>query len=216
MTIRILLVDDQTLFREGLSTLLSAQPGIEVIGEAANGEEALRLAASLRPQVALMDLRMPVLDGVEATRRLRAAQPECQVIVLTTFHDDEDVFEGLRAGAVGYLLKDTSTEHLVEAIRAAARGESVLEPSVAAKVVAEFTRLSTHPAQLTQPLAEPLTERELEILRLLATDLSTREMAEQLVVSVNTIKTQIKNIYAKLNVHSREEALDKARALKLI
>ena len=220
MTIRILLVDDQTLFREGLSTLLSAQPGIEVIGEAANGEEALRLAASLRPQVALMDLRMPVLDGVEATRRLRAAQPECQVIVLTTFHDDEDVFEVLRAGAVGYLLKDTSTEHLVEAIRAAARGESVLEPSVAAKVVAEFTRLSTHPAHLAQPLAEPLaeplTERELEILRLLATDLSTREMAEQLVVSINTIKTQIKNIYAKLNAHSREEALDKARALKLI
>ena len=216
MTIRILLVDDQTLFREGLSTLLSAQPGIEVIGEAANGEEALRLAASLRPQVALMDLRMPVLDGVEATRRLRAAQPECQVIVLTTFHDDEDVFEGLRAGAVGYLLKDTSTEHLVEAIRAAARGESVLEPSVAAKVVAEFARLTTQPGTSAQPLAEPLTERELEILRLLTTDLSTREMAEQLVVSVNTIKTQIKNIYAKLNVHSREEALDKARALKLI
>jgi len=216
MTIRVLLVDDQTLFREGLSTLLSAQPDIDVVGEAANGEEALRLAASLRPQVVLMDLRMPVLDGMEATRRLRAAQPECQVIVLTTFDDDADVFEGLRAGAVGYLLKDASTEHLVDAIRAAARGQSFLEPAVAAKVVAEFTRLSTHPAQSVQLLAEPLTERELEVLRLLITDLSTRELAEQLVVSVNTIKTQIKNIYAKLNVHSREEALEKARALNLL
>ena len=216
MAIRVLLVDDQTLFREGLNTLLSAQPDIDVVGEAANGEEALRLAASLRPQVVLMDLRMPLLDGIQATRRLRTAQPDCRVIVLTTFDDDADVFEGLRAGAVGYLLKDTSAEHLVEAIRAAARSQAFLGPTVAAKVVAEFARLTTQPGTSVQPLAEPLTERELEILRLLTTDLSTREMAEQLVVSVNTIKTQIKNIYAKLNVHSREEALDKARALKLI
>jgi DNA-binding NarL/FixJ family response regulator len=216
MSIRVLLVDDQTLFREGLSTLLSAQPGIDVAGEASNGEEALRLAAHLHPQVVLMDLRMPVLDGVEATRRLRAAQPDCQVIVLTTFDDDEAIFEGLRAGAVGFLLKDTSGEHLVEAIHAAARGESVLGPSVAAKVVAEFSRLSARPIPPAQPLADPLTERELEILRLLTTDLSTREMAEQLVVSVNTIKTQIRNIYSKLNVHSRDDALEKARAFKLI
>jgi DNA-binding NarL/FixJ family response regulator len=216
MAIRVLLVDDQTLFREGLSTLLLAQPDIDVVGEATNGEEALRLAASLRPQVVLMDLRMPVLDGIEATRRLRTAQPDCRVIVLTTFDDDADVFEGLRAGAVGYLLKDVSIEQVLEAIRAAARSQAFLEPAIAAKVVAEFARLTTQPGTSMQPLAEPLTERELEILRLLTTDLSTREMAEQLVVSVNTIKTQIKNIYAKLNVHSREEALDKAHALKLI
>jgi DNA-binding NarL/FixJ family response regulator len=126
------------------------------------------------------------------------------------------VFEGLRAGAVSYLLKDASTDHLLEAIHAAARGQSFLEPEVAAKVVAEFTRLSLQPALRIQPLAEPLTERELEILRLLKTDLSTREMAEHLVVSVNTIKTQLKSIYDKLDVHSREEALDKARTLKMI
>ncbi len=214
--IRVLLVDDQTLFREGLHMLLSAQPDLEVIGEAANGEEALRLAATLRPQVVLMDLRMPVLDGVEATRRLHATQPDCHIIALTTFDEDTYVFDGLRAGAVGYLLKDTSSDHLLEAIRAAARGESVLEPSVAAKVVAEFARISAQPDRAVQPLADPLTDRELEILRLLVADLSTREMAAQLIVSVNTIKTQLKSIYAKLDVHSRDEALDKARELNLL
>ena len=216
MSIRLLLVDDQTLFREGLGTLLTAQPDIDVVGEAANGEEALRLATSLRPNVVLMDLRMPILDGVEATRRLHAIQPDCHVIVLTTFDEDESVFEGLRAGAVSYLLKDASTDHLLEAIRAAARGQSYLEPEVAAKVVAEFTRLSMYPVPRSQPFAEPLTERELEILRLLRTELSTREMAEYLVVSINTIKTQLKSIYDKLDVHSREEALGKARTLNLI
>jgi len=140
--IRVLLVDDQALFREGLRTLLGMQPGLVVVGEAANGEEALRLAAKLGPQVVLMDLRMPVLDGVTATRRLHEAQPDCRVIVLTTFDDDEYVFEGLRAGAVGYLLKDVPSEKLAEAIRAAAGGESFLQPSVAAKVVAEFARLA--------------------------------------------------------------------------
>ena len=216
MSIRLLLVDDQTLFRDGLGTLLAAQPDIAVVGEAADGEEALRLAASLQPDVVLMDLQMPILDGVEATRRLHAMQPDCHVIVLTTFDEDEYVFEGLRAGAVGYLLKDASTDHLLEAIHAAARGESFLEPMVAAKVVAEFTRLSSQPILHAQPLAEPLTERELEILKWLKTDLSTREMAEHLVVSINTVKTQLKSIYDKLDVHSREEALAKARALKLI
>lgn len=216
MTIRLLLVDDQTLFREGLATLLAAQPDIDVVGEAANGEEALQLAAAVKPDVVLMDLRMPILDGVEATRRLHALQPRCHIIVLTTFDEDESVFDGLRAGAMGYLLKDASIEHLLEAIHAAARGESFLEPVVAAKVVAEFTRLSALPITPAQPLAEPLTEREREILRLLRTDLSTREMAEQLVVSVNTIKTQMKSIYDKLDVHSREEAVEKAHALKMI
>jgi DNA-binding NarL/FixJ family response regulator len=216
MTIRLLLVDDQTLFREGLATLLAAQPDIEVVGEAANGEEALRLAAAAQPDVVLMDLRMPILDGVEATRRLRALQPNAHVIVLTTFDEDEAVFDGLRAGAVGYLLKDASIAHLLEAIQAAARGESFLEPVVAAKLVAEFARLSALPIMPAQPLAEPLTEREREILRLLKTDLSTREMAKHLVVSVNTIKTQLKNIYDKLDVHSREEALEKARTLRLL
>ena len=139
--IRLLLVDDQALFREGLRTLLSLHEDLQVVGEAGNGLEALAAADALRPDVVLMDLRMPVLDGVAATRRLLAAHAACRVIVVTTFDDDELVFDGLRAGAVGYLLKDVSSEKLVEAIRAAARGESFLQPSIAAKVLAEFNRL---------------------------------------------------------------------------
>jgi DNA-binding NarL/FixJ family response regulator len=140
--IRILLADDQSLFREGLHILLSVQTEFDVVGEAADGEEALRLAATLHPDVVLMDVRMPILDGVAATRKLRSILPACRVIVLTTFDDDEYVFEALRAGAIGYLLKDAPSEKLFEAIRAGSRGESFLQPAVAAKVVAEFARLA--------------------------------------------------------------------------
>ena len=215
--IRVLLVDDQALFREGLRTLLAAQPGVEVVGEAANGEEALRLAATRRPDVVLMDLQMPVLDGVAATRRLRESSPGCQVIVLTTFDDDEYVFEGLRAGAVGYLLKDTSAQRLLEAIRAAARGESFLQPSVAAKVVAEFTRLSASGARTgAGALVEPLSERETEILRLLAQGASNREIAEALVIAEGTTKNHITSILGKLGVRDRTQAALKARELGLV
>src|SRR5690606_30096031 len=138
MSIRVLLVDDQALFREGLSTLLSLHPDLDVVGEAANGLEALDLIAELQPDVVLMDLRMPLLDGVTATRRLKERHDPARVIVLTTFDNDESVFDGLRAGAVGYLLKDVSSDKLLEAIRAAARGESFLQPSITAKVLAEF------------------------------------------------------------------------------
>src|SRR5438034_2834151 len=164
--IKILLVDDQPLFREGLRTLLSVHSDFEVVGEAGNGEEALRLVRSLQPSVVLMDLQMPVLDGVAATRRLHEEQPACRVIVLTTFDDDEMVFDGLRAGAVGYLLKDAPSEKLAEAIHVAARGETFLQPSVAAKVVAEFARLTKRTTEASESIIEPLSERELEILRL--------------------------------------------------
>src|SRR5215467_7839716 len=140
--IKILLVDDQPLFREGLRTLLSIHSDFEVVGEAGNGQEAIKLVRSIGACVVLMDLQMPILNGVEATRQLRDEQPDCRVIVLTTFDDDEMVFDGLRAGAVGYLLKDAPSEKLAEAIRVAARGETFLQPSVAAKVVAEFARLT--------------------------------------------------------------------------
>jgi DNA-binding NarL/FixJ family response regulator len=171
--VSVLLVDDQALFREGLRTLLSVVPGIEVLGEAANGEAAVQQVRRLRPQVVLMDLRMPVLNGVEATRRLRAEAPETRVIVLSTFDDDEDVFDALRAGAVGYLLKDATRDKLVEAIRSAARGESFLQPSVAAKVVAEFSRLAPgRPAVAAAALVEPLSDRELEVLRCLTQGMS--------------------------------------------
>jgi len=214
--IKILLVDDQPLFREGLRTLLSVQADLEVVGEAGNGEEAIRLARSLLPSVVLMDLQMPVLDGVAATRRLRVEQPECRVIVLTTFDDDEMVFDGLRAGAVGYLLKDAPSEKLAEAIRVAARGETFLQPSVAAKVVAEFARLSRITARTQDSLIESLSERELEILRLIAQGASNREIAGALFLAEGTIKNHVTNILGKLEVRDRTQAALKAKDNGLI
>lgn len=215
-TIKILLVDDQPLFREGLRTLLSVQADFAVVGEAGDGAEALRLARLLRPAVVLMDLQMPTLDGVAATRRLRTEQPDCRVIVLTTFDDDEKVFDGLRAGAVGYLLKDAPSEKLAEAIRLAARGESFLQPSVAAKVVAEFARLANKPGAQVQPLVEPLSTREREILSLIATGASNREIAGTLFLAEGTVKNHVTNILGKLGVRDRTQAALKAKETGLI
>ncbi|MBK7217650.1 MAG: response regulator transcription factor [Candidatus Promineofilum sp.] len=217
--IRLLLVDDQALFREGLHTLLSLHEDLEVVGEAGNGLEALAAADALRPDVVLMDLRMPVLDGVAATRRLLAAHPTTRVIVVTTFDDDELVFDGLRAGAVGYLLKDVSSDKLVEAIRAAARGESFLQPSIAAKVLAEFNRLersAAPPPPPPAPLAEPLSEREREILRLLAAGDSNKEIAAALYITEGTVKNHVTNILGKLDARDRTQAALRARELGLI
>jgi DNA-binding NarL/FixJ family response regulator len=214
--IRVLLVDDQDLFREGLHTLLSVQPEIDVVGEASNGEEALALAVRFQPDVVLMDVQMPVLDGVAATRQLRRKLPDCHVIMLTTFDDDEYVFEGLRAGAVGYLLKDTSSENLLNAIRAAARGESFLQPSVAAKVVSEFARLSDPASASPTADEEPLTARERDILRLMVEGLSNREIADELVITEGTVKNHVTSILSKLGVQSRTQAALKARQLRRI
>jgi len=214
--ITILLVDDQALFREGLRTLLSIQRDFEIVGEAANGEEALLVASAKRPAVVLMDLQMPVLDGVAATRRLRSLHPECKVIALTTFDDDDYVFEALRAGAVGYLLKDAPSEKLVEAIRAAARGESFLQPSVAAKVIAEFARITDKRPHPHQPLIEPLTERELEILSLIANGYSNKEIAVTLLIAEGTVKNHVTSILGKLAVRDRTQAALKGVELGLI
>jgi DNA-binding NarL/FixJ family response regulator len=209
--IKVLLVDDQPLFREGLRTLLSVQPDFEVVGEAGDGEEAIKLARSLMPSVVLMDLQMPSVDGVEATRRLHEEQPGCRVVVLTTFDDDEMVFDGLRAGAVGYLLKDASSEKLAEAIRVAARGETFLQPSVAAKVVAEFTRLSRKPVPPLSSMSEALSEREVEILRLIARGASNREIAHSLFLAEGTVKNHVTNILGKLDARDRTQAALKAK-----
>lgn len=215
-SIKILLVDDQPLFREGLCTLLSVHPDFEVVGEAGNGAEAIRLARSLLPLVVLMDLQMPVLDGVAATRQLHEEQPNCRVIVLTTFDDDELVFDGLRAGAVGYLLKDAPSEKLAEAIRVAARGETFLQPSVAAKVVAEFARLSRKTVTTANTVIEPLSEREIEILRLIAQGASNREIAGTIFLAEGTVKNHVTSILGKLEARDRTQAALKAKDCGLI
>jgi DNA-binding NarL/FixJ family response regulator len=214
--VRVLLVDDQALFREALATLLAVRPEIEVVGEAGDGAAALERAASLRPDVVLMDLHMPVLDGIAATRRLRVEQPDVRVLALTTFDDDEDVFAALRAGAVGYLLKDVASERLVEALLAAARGESVLQPSVAARVVARFAQLPDDGPPRPQPLVVPLSDRELEVLRHLAEGGSNREIAGALFLAEGTVKNHVTNVLAKLGARDRTQAALRARGLGLI
>jgi DNA-binding NarL/FixJ family response regulator len=215
--VRVLLVDDQALFREALATLLEVRTEIEVVGEAANGAEALDRVAALRPDVVLMDLHMPVLDGIGATLRLRVEHPAVRVLALTTFDDDADVFAALRAGAVGYLLKDVSSDRLVEALLAAARGESVLQPSVAAKVVARFAQLpEDEPAGRPQPLVVPLSDRELDVLRLLADGSSNREIATALYLAEGTVKNHVTNVLGKLGARDRTQAALRARALRLI
>jgi DNA-binding NarL/FixJ family response regulator len=214
--VRVLLADDQALFREALATLLSVRPEIEVVGEAGDGDAAVRQAAALRPDVVLMDLHMPVLDGIAATRRLRVEQPGTRVLALTTFDDDEDVFAALRAGAVGYLLKDVTADRLVEALLAAARGESVLQPSVAARVVARFAELPDDAPPRPQPLVVPLSDRELAVLRLLADGGSNREIAAALFLAEGTVKNHVTNVLAKLGARDRTQAALRGRALGLV
>lgn len=210
--VRILIVDDQALFREALAALLEVQPEIEVVGEAGNGEQAVRLAAELRPDVVLMDLRMPVLDGIAATNRLRVEQPEVRVLALTTFDDDADVFAALRAGAVGYLLKDVSSARLVEALVAARNGESALQPSVAAKLVA---RVARWPHEEPPPPTVPLSERELDVVRLLSAGHSNREIAGKLFLAEGTVKNLVTSVLSKLQVRDRTQAALRARELRL-
>jgi DNA-binding NarL/FixJ family response regulator len=214
--VRVLVVDDQALFREALVTLLGARPEVEVVGEAGDGQQALERAAELQPDVVLMDLHMPVLDGIGATRRLRVEQPGVRVLALTTFDDDEDVFAALRAGALGYLLKDVSSDRLVEAVLSAARGESVLQPSVAAKVVARFAQLDDAPRSRPQPLVVPLSGRELDVLRLLAGGRSNREIAAALYLAEGTVKNHVTNVLGKLGARDRTQAALRARALDLL
>jgi DNA-binding NarL/FixJ family response regulator len=215
--IKILIVDDQSLFREALKTLLSTSSDFEIVGDCSNGEEALRMVLQYSPDIVLMDLRMPIMDGVEATRRILQMNKPTRVIVLTTFDDDENVFEALRAGAVGYLLKDVSSDKLAEAIRAANQGEYFLLPSITAKVVSEFSRISK-PAPKNQDafLPDPLSPREIEIIRLVATGASNKEIAEKLVISEGTVKNHLSSILSKLSVRDRMQAVLKAKELGII
>jgi len=217
MTIRVLLADDQALFREGLETLLSVHKDIQVVGQAVNGQDAVDQALKLRPDVILMDMQMPILNGIGATRRLKQSLPECRVIVLTTFDDKETIFDALRAGAVGYLLKDVGSAQLADSIRRTARGDSILDPSVAAKVVQEFSRVSSLVGGTrSEVLPDPLSEREIELLRLIASGLSNKEIGRTLFITEGTVKNHITHILGKLGVHDRTQAALKAREIGLI
>ncbi len=210
--IRVLIVDDQTLIRVGIQTLLNRKPDIEVIGTANDGEEALRQVAALDPDVVLMDIRMPRMDGVEATRRLVASQTRAGIIILTTFQDDASVFSALAAGARGYLLKDTNHKELAEAVRVVAAGRALIHPEITAQVLREFSRLATPaPAPVpTPPLRDErlalLTDRELSILRLLGSRRSNQEISERLALSIGTVKNHISTILSKLDMRDRTQA----------
>jgi DNA-binding NarL/FixJ family response regulator len=212
--ITLLLVDDQRLMRDGLHTLLELEDDLMVVAEASNGEEALAHYAEASPAVVLMDIRMPGMDGVETTRRLRARHADARIIILTTFDDDEYVFEGLRAGAVGYLLKAVSGEELAAAIRTVARGGALIDPAVTRKVVAEFARLAA-PGR-APALPEPLTEREIEIIQLLARGLNNRAVAQKLFLAEGTVKNYISTILQKLDARDRTHAVTRAHELGLI
>lgn len=214
--IRVLLVDDQRLMRDGLRTLLELEEDLVVAGEAESGETALRAFADLQPDVVLMDVRMPGMDGVEATRRMRARWPEARVIILTTFDDDEYVFEGLRAGAQGYLLKAISGAELANAIRMVMAGGALIDPAVTRKVVAEFARLAPPARAPDAGLAEPLAERELAILRLVAHGLSNREIAQRLFLAEGTVKNYVTVILQKIGVRDRTQAALRGRELGLL
>lgn len=213
--IRLLLVDDQRLLRDGLRTLLELEGDFAVVGEADNGQSALAAYETLSPDVVLMDIRMPEMNGVEAIRRLRARWPEAKVIVLTTFDDDEYIFEGLRAGALGYLLKDVSGDELAEAIRTVAGGGALIAPSVTRKVVAEFARLPTS-ARDAASLAGLLSEREVQVLRGLAEGLTNREIAQKLYLAEGTVKNYVSSILGKVGARDRTQAALRARELGLL
>ncbi len=213
---RVVIADDQALFREGLRTLLSTRPDMEVVGEAATGDEAVSLVEALRPSVVLMDLRMPKLDGIQATARLRERCPDIPVLVLTTFDDDANLFGALRAGAAGYLLKDVSSETLVAAIHAATRGESFLQSTVTGRVVAAFARLMESGGPKADALVMPLSPREREIVALLGSGASNKEIADRLNLAEGTVKNHVTNILTKLDVRDRTQAALRARQLGIV
>ncbi|MEU9017556.1 response regulator transcription factor [Actinomadura sp. NPDC048394] len=196
-TVRVILVDDHTVMRAGVAALLAGEPGIEIVGEAGDGREAVGLAERLRPDVALVDLRMPVLDGVSATTEILARRTGTRVLILTTYDTDEEIERAVEAGAVGYLLKDATREQLADAVRAAARGETVLAPRVAQRLV----------ARMRQPAPVALTAREAEVLNAVADGLSNAEIGRRLVIAEATVKTHLLRVFAKLDVGDRTRAV---------
>lgn len=199
--IRLLITDDHAVVREGLRTLISTEPGMEVIGEAVDGVEAVQLACDLKPDVILMDMEMPRMGGLEAIKKIKESYPDAQILVLTSFSDDEIVFPAIKAGALGYLLKNSSPDRLLSAIRDVHQGKPSMSSDIANKLMSELQRKSNLP-----PTEEPLTDRELDVLNWVAQGLTNQEIADQLVISEGTVRTHVSNILSKLHLANRTQA----------
>lgn len=213
-TIRVLICDDHAVFRRGLVMVLESELGIEVVAEASDGEDVIALAKETAPDVILMDVRMPKSSGIEATRAIVAAAPTVRVLMLTVSDEEEDLYEAIKAGANGYLLKEISIEEVADAIRAVAAGQSLISPPMASKLLSEFNNLAK--AAAAKVTAPKLSDRELQVLKLVAQGMSNREVAEQLFISENTVKNHVRNILEKLQLHSRMEAVVYAVREKLL
>jgi DNA-binding NarL/FixJ family response regulator len=210
-TITILLVEDQTLMRQGLSTILDLEEGMRVVGEATNGEEGVRMALQLKPEIILMDVQMPKVSGVEATQAIVAAWPQAKVIVLTTFDRDDYVFQSIRAGAMGYLLKDTPAENLISTIRRVHAGDAFIQPEIASRALREIAHLGASGRTPLPDTPFDLSDREREVLVLLAQGASNRDIAEKLFITEGTVKNHVSNILGKLQAENRTQAADIAR-----
>ena len=214
--IRVVIADDHAIFRRGLKTVLAYEDDIEIAAEAADGEEAVRMSEESVPDVILMDVRMPKRTGIEATKILRDSVPSARIVMLTVSDEDSDLFEAIRAGAVGYLLKEVAIDEIAESIRAVAQGQSLISGSMAAKLLTEFNDLTSRSEKQPKMAAPRLTERELQILKFVAEGKSNKEIGDDLFISENTVKNHVRNILEKLHLHSRMEAVVYAVREKLI
>jgi DNA-binding NarL/FixJ family response regulator len=216
--IRTMIVDDHALFRRGLEMVLDEEPDIEVVGQASDGAEAVEKAAESLPDVVLMDIRMPRSSGIEACRAMKEAAPSAKIVILTISDEEEDLFEAIRAGASGYLLKDIPLDEVADTVRAVHGGQSLINPSMAGKLLTEFATLARRDdEERTQELPAPrLTEREMQVLKLIARGMNNRDIAKELFISENTVKNHVRNILEKLQIHSRMEAVMVAVREKLI
>src|SRR5579864_3198954 len=206
--IRVLIADDQALFRRGLYVVLGTEENIEVVAEAEDGEQAITKAEEMAPDVVLMDVRMPRVNGIEAAQRIRELLPSTKILMLTVSDEEDDLYEAIKAGANGYLLKEISVEEVATAIRSVVQGQSLISPSMASKLLNEFNSLARQAAEKKEQLPAPvLTARELEVLKLVARGMSNRDVADQLYISENTVKNHVRNILEKLHLHSRMEAV---------
>jgi DNA-binding NarL/FixJ family response regulator len=212
--VRVIIVDDQELFRRGLTMLLAAEPDIEVVGEAGDGQAGVALAESAAPDVVLLDVRMPRLSGIEACQAIKELVPSAKLIMLTVSDEEADLYEAVKSGASGYLLKDSSIEQVAQAVRVVADGQSLISPSMAVKLIDEFKALSRPDPQGSGALR--ITDRELQVLRLVATGMNNRDIAAELFISENTVKNHVRNILEKLQLHSRMEAVMYAVREKLL